>query len=42
MEKIEQGWAATEKLLQLDKNNQVGGQVLLDVLLRMDTDDYDD
>ena len=42
MEKIELGWAATEKLLQLDENNQVGGQVLLDVLLRMDTDDYDD
>lgn len=42
MEKIEQGWIATEKLLQLDKNNQVGGQVLLDVLLRMDADDYDD
>jgi tetratricopeptide (TPR) repeat protein len=42
MDKIEQGWAATEKLLQLDRNNQVGGQVLLDVLLRMDTDDYDD
>lgn len=42
MENIEQGWAATEKLLQLDRNNQVGGQVLLDVLLRMDKDDYDD
>ena len=42
MNKIEQGWAATEKLLQLDINNQVGGQVLLDVLLRKDTDDYDD
>jgi tetratricopeptide (TPR) repeat protein len=42
MERIELGWIATEKLLLLDKNNQVGGQVLLDVLLRMDKDDYDD
>jgi tetratricopeptide (TPR) repeat protein len=42
LSKIEEGWAATDKLLLLDVNNKVGGQLLLDVLLRMDMDDYDD
>lgn len=42
LDKIEAGWAATDKLLLLDVNNKVGGQLLLDVLLRMDMDDYDD
>lgn len=42
LDRIEQGWQATDKLLLLDPNNKVGGQVLLDVLLRMDMDDYDD
>lgn len=42
LDKIEEGWAATDKLLLLDVGNQVGGRVLLDVLLRMDMDDYDD
>lgn len=42
VDRIEEGWAATDKLLSLDVNNKIGGQVLLDVLLRMDMDDYDD
>lgn len=41
LEKIEEGWAATYKLLSLDTHNKVGGQLLLDVLLRIDMDDYD-
>jgi hypothetical protein len=42
LDQIEAGWAATDKLLLLDPANKVGGMVLLDVLLRMDMDDYDD
>jgi tetratricopeptide (TPR) repeat protein len=42
LDKIEAGWAATDKLLLLDPTNKVGGMVLLEVLLRMDMDDYND
>lgn len=37
-----EGRAAVDKLLELDPGNQVGGQVLLDVLERIGKDDYDD
>jgi tetratricopeptide (TPR) repeat protein len=37
-----EGRAVVEKLLQLDPDNKVGGQVLLDVLERIGKDDYDD
>ena len=42
LDKIDEGWTATNKLLLLDANNKVGGQLLLDVLLRIGIDDYDE
>ena len=42
LNRIGEGRMAVEKLLQLDPANQVGGQVLLDVLERVGKDDYDD
>lgn len=42
LNKMEEGRAAVDKLLQLDPANKVGGQVLLDVLERIGKDDYDD
>lgn len=39
---LEEGRAVTEKLLELDPQNKLGGKVLLDVLDRVGTDEYDD
>lgn len=38
---MEDGRIAVDKLLQLDPDNKVGGQVLLDVLERVGRDEYD-
>lgn len=40
--RMAEGRDAVDKLLQLDPDNKVGGQVLLDVLERIGKDDYDD
>ncbi len=40
--RMAEGRDAVNKLLQLDPDNKVGGQVLLDVLERIGKDDYDD
>lgn len=42
LNRLVEGTLAAEKLLELDPDNKVGGQVLLDVLERMGKDDYDD
>jgi len=42
LDRMDEGAMATEKLLQLDPANKVGGQVLLDVLANIGKDDYDD
>lgn len=42
LNRMEEGRMAVDKLMQLDKANKVGGQVLLDVLERIGKDDYDD
>lgn len=42
LNQLSAGREAVEKLLQLDPANQVGGQVLLDVIERIGKDDYDD
>jgi hypothetical protein len=42
LNQLEIGREVAEKLLQLDPNNKIGGQVLLDVLDRIGKDDYDD
>lgn len=39
---LDEGRAVTEKLLELDPQNKLGGKVLLDVLDRVGTDEYDD
>lgn len=42
LNRLAEGALAAEKLLELDPDNKVGGQVLLDVLERIGKDDYDD
>ena len=42
LNRLAEGAIAAEKLLELDPDNKIGGQVLLDVLERIDKDDYDD
>jgi len=42
LNRLVEGAIAAEKLLELDPDNKVGGQLLLDVLERIGKDDYDD
>ncbi|HEY3301060.1 MAG TPA: hypothetical protein VGJ90_09830 [Methylophilaceae bacterium] len=42
LNRISEGTLAADKLLELDHQNKVGGQLLLDVVSRMGKDDYDD
>jgi hypothetical protein len=42
LNRISEGTLAADKLLELDRNNKIGGQLLLDVVSRMGKDDYDD
>lgn len=42
LNRLVEGALAAEKLLELDPDNKIGGQVLLDVLNRVGKDDYDD
>jgi hypothetical protein len=42
LNRLVEGAQAAEKLLELDPDNKIGGQVLLDVLNRVGKDDYDD
>jgi tetratricopeptide (TPR) repeat protein len=39
---LDEGRAVTEKLLELDPHDKLGGQVLLNVLERVGKDEYDD
>jgi tetratricopeptide (TPR) repeat protein len=40
--RIAEGTLVADKLLELDPDNKIGGQVLLDVVSRIGMDDYDD
>jgi tetratricopeptide (TPR) repeat protein len=40
--KFDEGRAVTEKLLELDPQDKLGGKVLINVLDRVGTDEYDD
>jgi tetratricopeptide (TPR) repeat protein len=40
--RIAEGTLVADKLLELDPENKIGGQLLLDVVSRMGMDDYDD
>lgn len=42
LNRIAEGTLAADKLLELDQQNKIGGQLLLDVVMRMGRDDYDD
>ncbi len=42
LSRIAEGTLVADKLLELDSENKIGGKLLLDVVSRMDKDDYDD